>query len=336
MQGVIASRLPPEYGEVVTDLERPVSAKFGVVVPVFGRPDYLKECLASLRASDLGDAVVLLVDETDACRDLRFDGFTPIPGFDSRRGDLCLVQGSLGDAVHFARHAADCIAFNSLGWCKRSVRYAWRLTPKPHGNFRLFVKDGYLARRKDLADFARSCPPAVPDPTRDLVASLRLDAPLIRIFKRVHGNMHCSLRRGWDLLADVFGCEFLVNLDSDAIVKRDWLVRLHAAWRKIHSRTGHDGILVSGFHTACHRTLEVRGACRLKRSLGGINLFFRSTRYDPAIRSALHGIFWDHQAVRNALRDGWTLGCTAPSVVQHLGAEGVWSGGRQFDRAEDF
>lgn len=328
--------LPAGYADVKADPLDVSAANSGIVIPVCGRAEYLRRCLDSLAASDLSDAIVVIVDETGADRRLNVPGFTALPGVDSRRGDIRLVQGSLDDVARVARRDPHCVAFNTLGWCKRWVRPRGWLTRKDHGNFQLFVKNRHLAWRPDLAALSgRVFPPAC-DSTRTLVESFRCGAPVIRLFKRRHGNMFCSLKRGWDLLVGLFGCRFLACLDSDAVVAPGWLRELETAWQTARALKSSGQALVTGFHTEAHPVLAGYDGIRLKASMGGINLFFSSEGYIPTIRPALEGIFWDHQAVHNARRDGWVLACTNPSVVQHIGIEGVWSQPDRLDRATDF
>ncbi|MFX0094989.1 MAG: glycosyltransferase family A protein, partial [Candidatus Hodarchaeota archaeon] len=102
---------------------------------------------------------------------------------------------------------------------------------------KLYVKKDYLDNHKELynklreleSDAAQHKPNSK---TEEIVRSFIIpDVPIIKIFKKYHGNMYDSLKQGWDLLFKVFQCTYLVSLDSDTLVKQNWLDELHNTFK---------------------------------------------------------------------------------------------------------
>lgn len=66
--------IPENYGTIeILNLNNQLKRfKVGIVIPTFGREDYLKECFESLSKSDLSDCLIMIVDESltkDICED---------------------------------------------------------------------------------------------------------------------------------------------------------------------------------------------------------------------------------------------------------------------------
>ena len=59
----VLESLPSNYGSVsCTNITN--TDKIGVVMPIFGRPEYLEKCLDSLKSSDMSKVILVLVNET--------------------------------------------------------------------------------------------------------------------------------------------------------------------------------------------------------------------------------------------------------------------------------
>ena len=204
----------------------------------------------------------------------------------------------------------------------------------PHPVCGLYVKD---SAAKDLPMIS------VPAPDREtalktisLIKSFSMGSiPILKLFKRSHGQMYDSLRVGWDLLKTVFNCEYLCCLDPDTMVKKNWLMRLREVQCEIEQTMGHRNNLLTGFNAHQHPIVETAGNYYVKASVGGINLFFPGALY-PILRPALTGIFWDYDfGHRIDLMKG-KLFCVRPSVIQHIGRRGIWSNEEAYDVALDF
>ncbi len=175
---------------------------------------------------------------------------------------------------------------------------------------------------------------------RGLVDNFHLDGILtFRI--RVAQNMGIAnvLKLGWELLVQR-DCDFLCNLDSDVLLKDNWLSRLLETYNKAFDKFEDPRILVTGFNTKNHSVTKEYMAFYVKKDVGGVNLFFPSLMYADYVQEVLDfGRLWDWNLNSRLQADGIPIVCTKPSVVQHIGIEGMNSSARYsqyFDYAEDF
>ena len=161
--------------------------------------------------------------------------------------------------------------------------------------------------------------------------------PVVKAY-RIHKTgcaMYENLCYGWDLLLAEYGCCYLCNLDPDTVMKRPWLQTLRA----LHEQETESNapVLVTGFNAYQHPILANNGNYYQKASLGGLNLFFDCVLYQTIVRPALVDIDWDWRVVRAMQEQDYRILCTRPSVIQHIGREGFWSGkSNVFDFAVDY
>ena len=147
-----------------------------------------------------------------------------------------------------------------------------------------------------------------------------------------------SLRVGLKRLMEK-GCDTFINLDSDAIVSKDF-VSVLLSYHKRFPNT-----IVSGFNTL---TRNSRGRERHpvfrnhfgfveKRTIGGINMCFSKALLGsvilPALRTKGH---WDWNACVYMRRKRNRFIVTTPSVVQHIGFESAVGNTDTPDVAHDF
>ena len=161
-----------------------------------------------------------------------------------------------------------------------------------------------------------------------------------------------SLKKGFDSITrEPYRSEFFTNIDSDVLLKPDWLEKLHSAFiffqkaKKIlgNSRNLNNAIL-TGFNNDSnqrHKILNDFGGFYHKDSMGGINMFFHHSLYKkiflPVLTKNRAWKKWDWNVCSNAKQKNVTLISTKPSVVQHLGMQGMWSKGEDsYDFASDF
>ena len=173
--------------------------------------------------------------------------------------------------------------------------------------------------------------------TKHLVEEFYLEqTAIIKAVRKTSGNcaIHENLKFGWDLLQTHFKCAYLTNLDSDAVVKPYWLNRL----KDLVQESKMESSLFTGFNAYQHNTLREEDLYYEKESIGGINFFFSESIYRQAIRPCLIDLQWDHHVVNSMTQHGKRIYCTNPSVVQHIGRNGIWSGPASgiFDFAIDF
>jgi LmbE family N-acetylglucosaminyl deacetylase len=143
---------------------------------------------------------------------------------------------------------------------------------------------------------------------------------LIKVFKNKHGNMHDSILTGWDMIYPF--CDFLITLDSDTIMRKDWISKIDDAYHAMkNDYKGNQFILSSGFNTETehHCIIEKREKYNLKNSIGGCNMFFHKNIYPDYIRKTLISYKWDTNLISYIQELGGVIGTTNPSVIQHIG-----------------
>lgn len=166
---------------------------------------------------------------------------------------------------------------------------------------------------------------------------------IVTIYRNEKNNGICySLKKGFDILLQR-GCDILINLDSDSLVRNDFLDVL------IKLKTDHPKNIVTGFHSINKNKdgsdrhpilLQGNGYCT-KRSVGGINFCIDKYLYEKYVKPALticylNGGNWDHQACIASEKDGNNIVCSVPSVVQHIGFDSSMNHHEQPDIAIDF
>lgn len=164
------------------------------------------------------------------------------------------------------------------------------------------------------------------DPSVGITMTLFADLTNTIVFNKTNSGVHKSLLLGFDT-AFAKGCDVVMNLDSDAIVSKDWITRLLALHEK-HSHT-----IVSGFNTLSqdggtgkprHPVTEERQGYVTKRSIGGINMCFNADVYYRTVRNNLIGnTHWDWMVSYEMQWRGIPFVVSKPSVVQHIGVEGL-------------
>jgi len=102
----------------------------------------------------------------------------------------------------------------------------------------------------------------------------------------------------------------IITLDSDFIVKKDWVKKLKELVA--------ENVIVTGFNAPRHLIIK-SGKFHVKKTIGGGNLCFTFGTYLKFIRPCLTDSQWDWNMSYNAPR----LLCTNPSVCQHIGVQSV-------------
>ena len=171
--------------------------------------------------------------------------------------------------------------------------------------------------------------------TREIVLNPNISTCVISLCKKNQSGVSVSLNIGWSLL-EACGCSLLANLDSDTLVKPDWLQSLRALHRDLPFSK--DKLIVSGFnrHNRPSIVSEHNGYA-LKSAMGGINYLFDKSAW-PLIQPFLKFKYWDTKLQEHFYRhktEGYALVAHTPSVVQHTGFSGLNSDGG-FDYAIDF
>lgn len=124
-----------------------------------------------------------------------------------------------------------------------------------------------------------------------------------------------SIKRGVEC-AIKDGCDIIINIDGDAILKPDAFNRL------VELKQKHPNNIISGFNhvSANNPNVFEREDHYLKHFCNGINMCFDKPLYEKYIKPALevHGN-WDYNTSVNCKKDSVMFVVTKPSVVQHIG-----------------
>lgn len=150
-----------------------------------------------------------------------------------------------------------------------------------------------------------------------------------------------SLLLGFEILFPQ--CEYLTNIDSDVIMKKDWLTKLESTYKKaISLKLGATDYVVTGFNCikCMHPIIKTYTTLCHKKSIGGVNMFYHRKLYKPLFKKVLsvanknHG--WDWSIVDIGKKMNIWMITTKPSVIQHIGISGLNSSSRRYDIAPDF
>ena len=125
------------------------------------------------------------------------------------------------------------------------------------------------------------------------------------------------------------GCYYVINLDSDAVVKPDFISKL----TYMHYEVGAHEDIVTGFNNANEKTIRKGEGFEIKKHANGINMCLNRQQYDMHIRPALLAKSgnWDYMASESAGK----VYVTVPSCVQHIGTISSM-GHNGADKAHDF
>jgi len=179
--------------------------------------------------------------------------------------------------------------------------------------------------------------------TRELIKNFKVSNRSCEIIKLHNDNNigGClSLRRGLEKIKDK--CEYLCNVDSDILVKYNWLKELESV-NNTSLRTFNTKMnITSGFNctmTCRHEIISEYPQFYTKNTIGGINMFFNKETYERVINPVLltNSGKWDWDICSNAKYLTCPITITKPSVIQHIGIHGMFSyGDNRYDYAEDF
>jgi len=178
--------------------------------------------------------------------------------------------------------------------------------------------------------------------TNKLIRNFTLDKPNVKITKiRNKNNLGItkSLLKGYSNIHP--SCKYLLNIDSDVIMNKDWLHKLKTTHTKFKTDNPGNECIVTGFNCidSCgHKIQEIKDDYNIKSSIGGINMFFDKSTYliiKPVLENT-KGNGWDWDVVKLANDNNVKLITTKPSCIQHIGLQGMFSNGIRADNAEDF
>lgn len=179
--------------------------------------------------------------------------------------------------------------------------------------------------------------------TIDLIQNFKIPGiDIIKIRNEVNMGINHSLLKGFNKIYPL--CEYMTNIDSDVIMKSNWLDTLYETYisTKKYNINSYESI-VTGFNcnqSCLHKIIKSYPEFHIKKSIGGINMFFHRNIYDILFVDILknspknHG--WDWNIVNKSNELNIKLVSTNPSVIQHIGYEGLNSKINITDIAEDY
>ena len=240
--------LPRDYGTASITGTIKTSYKYGIMIPTYGRYEYVKKCLDSLKNSNLPieETLIVIVDES----------LTKEVNRDKERTNVFIKE---------------------------------------------FTIEGLS---------------------------------IIKIYKNKHGNMFDSLVIGLDLIYPK--CEFLMNLDSDTVHKKDWLQHINNVFEKASIENPDKIILTTGYNSINHEVVENKEGYVIKKSVGGCHLFFKSSDYVNYLRCTIISNKWDTNIYEQVHRLNGIIICTNPSVIEHIGEFSSVRNERNKDKSIDY
>jgi glycosyltransferase involved in cell wall biosynthesis len=177
--------------------------------------------------------------------------------------------------------------------------------------------------------------------TIQLIKNLDLGStPLIKLRHRKNSGVLTGILHGFKLLNK--NVDFVINIDADVILNRNWLSKLKETYEAIGDRN----IILTGFNTQNHPTKSCSDNWCEKETLGGINFFMSSEFYAEhflgwfvdrdRLEYAVWKI-WDWTVVDRMKTNGFKFYTTRPSILQHIGFDGMNSTpDKGVDVADDF
>jgi glycosyltransferase involved in cell wall biosynthesis len=172
--------------------------------------------------------------------------------------------------------------------------------------------------------------------------TLRLIAPYNKIRNQRNLSIRHCIQIGFDYLI-ARGCDVLINIDSDAIVRVDFMSRLLDLYKQFPDR------IISGFNTLSksrtgitrHPIIMQGNGYVEKLSIGGINMLMGIKTYNEIVKPGLLESqrtrdHWDKIVCRISNEKGKTIIVSSPSVIQHIGFDSAMGHRDNPDVAHDF
>jgi glycosyltransferase involved in cell wall biosynthesis len=146
---------------------------------------------------------------------------------------------------------------------------------------------------------------------------------IIKIRNENNKGVRANLITGFDTCFKQ-GCETVINLDSDAIVKTEFIATLMQFKKQFPEQ------IITGFNCKTrnkdgkerHPIIEEHNTYLLKKYVGGINMVLDKKLYTKYVLPALQKVGnWDHNTCIACDKDKKPIVCVKPSVVQHIGLQ---------------
>ena len=144
-------------------------------------------------------------------------------------------------------------------------------------------------------------------------------------------TLHDNLSFTLNYMFGVKKCQYCAILDSDTIVKPDWIAKMLDLYRRQENARP---LIVSGFNTLAHKEIGEERDFYYKQSLGGASMLFN---YQTFIQIFVPlKPYWDEAIISKMRLNAYPMLCIKPSVVQHIGFRGSFSYLWDVDFAHDY
>lgn len=154
--------------------------------------------------------------------------------------------------------------------------------------------------------------------TNKLIKNFNINnTPIIKIFKKNHGNMNDSILLGLDILGNV--CDFLMTIDSDTLQKENFIEKTLETFVKVENKFNNKNIIISGFNANSHKIEKEHDDFYTKKTIGGCHLCFKSELYFNKLRYCLHSHKWDSNIYNIINKNNGIIAVVKPSVIEHIG-----------------
>lgn len=145
--------------------------------------------------------------------------------------------------------------------------------------------------------------------------------PILRYSNATNRGIKENLKFGCEI-AFSLGCSTIINLDSDAIVKHDFIKVLLNLQKEFPDciSTGFNCKTKNANGSERHPIMHEYDHYCTKKLVGGINMCFGRDAYDKYIAPALAmSGNWDAESCKRSMATNHPIVCAVPSVVQHIG-----------------
>ncbi len=138
---------------------------------------------------------------------------------------------------------------------------------------------------------------------------------IIRVRNKTNKGVADNLKFGWNYFMNE-GYDIFTNLDSDAVVKQDWLLKLLLLREKCPNE------IISGFQIQNASTVDIiheEPDCRVTNFCSGINLMFDIGNFALIMEALEANEMWDFKLGEMMHEKKRYYFTTKPSVIQHIG-----------------
>ena len=132
--------------------------------------------------------------------------------------------------------------------------------------------------------------------TIELIKSFNIDNVKIdKIYSNKNEGIGKTLIKAFDILYPK--CDYLIVLDSDTLLNKYWLEKLQKAHDDaVNSDLNYEDYIATGFNCqqSCgHKTIKTYDNFIVKKTIGGINMFFKKELYPKILKECLQKSGWD-------------------------------------------